>query len=112
LYSYKWAMPRERPLCVHVLALNDCAPIVPVGMIDLLRKSIDLAKALPSPRARRRVELTLVSHGEKVDVRAAGGVVLRCDKTLRTAGPCDVAIVPALDPDVIDRLSQNRSVVS
>jgi transcriptional regulator GlxA family with amidase domain len=111
LYRYKWAMVRERPLRVQVLALNHCAPIVPVGMLDLLRKSIELAATLPVERERRRVELSMVAPGKNRTVTAAGGVVLRCDKTLRTAGPCDVVVVPALDPDVMERLAQNRQVV-
>ncbi len=110
-YSYKWAMPNERPLRVHVLALHDCAPIVPIGMIDLLRKSIDLSRTVPSARPQRKLELSLVAPGDKLAVTAAGGVVLRCDTSLRTAGRCDVAVVPALDPDVVSRLEQNRIVV-
>jgi transcriptional regulator GlxA family with amidase domain len=102
-------MAHPRPIRVHVLALSGCAPIVPVGTIDLLRKSVELAATLP--RAQRHVELTLVSSTDKTSVTAAGGLVLSCDRTLRSAGPCDTVIVPALDPDVIERLETNRAVL-
>jgi transcriptional regulator GlxA family with amidase domain len=101
-----------RPVRVHVLALADCAPIVPVGMIDLLRKSIELAATMPSARLRRRIELALIAGGDDVHVTCASGLVLRADRTLARAGACDVAIVPALDPDVIARLEQNRAAVA
>src|SRR5687767_13261871 len=104
-YGYGWAMAARasRVIRVHVLALHECAPIVPIGMIDLLRKSIDLVATLPPPRARPRprVDLALVAAGEERAITAAGGVALRCDTTLRRAGPCDVCVVPALDPDII-----------
>src|SRR5262245_21150108 len=102
----------ERPFRVHVLALRECAPIVPVGLIDLLRKSIELAATMPSPRPRRRVALELIAASEQLHVTCASGLVLRADKTLGKAGACDLAIVPALDPDVIARLEQNRAAVA
>jgi transcriptional regulator GlxA family with amidase domain len=104
-------MPGERTIRVQVLAMQDCAPIVPVGMIDLLRKSIELAATVPARRPRPRIELLLVSAGARRTVRAASGLLLTCDATLRTAGRCDLAVVPALDPDVFDRLARNRAAV-
>jgi transcriptional regulator GlxA family with amidase domain len=82
-------------------------------MIDLLRKSIDLARTLPAPRARTRpdVTLSLVAAGKERAVTAAGGVELRCDRTLAAAGPCEVCVVPALDPDIVGRIERNRQVV-
>src|SRR5262245_31848611 len=104
-------MPDERPLRVHVLALHGCTPIVPVGLIGLVRRSAELAGTVPARRPRPRVEVALVSTGERRTVTAAGGLVLRCDATLRTAGRCDVAVVPALDPDVFAHLERNRAAV-
>jgi transcriptional regulator GlxA family with amidase domain len=104
-------MAQEARLRVNVLAFADCAPIVPVGMIDLLRKSIDLAATVPARRPRPRVDLTLVATGDKPTVRAAGGLVVRCDATLGTAPRGDVTVVPALDPDIVERLAQNRHVL-
>lgn len=103
-------MRRSRSCRVHVLALEGCAPIVPVGIMDLLRKSIDLAAALPGP-SRRSIELTLVSAVGRLAVKAAGGLIVTCDATLRSAGSCDLAVVPALDPDVRERIDHNRAVV-
>ncbi len=98
---------------VHVLALPECAPIVPIGTVDLLRKSIELAATLPPPRSRPRprIDVTLVSGARERGLTAAGGVELRCDTTLSAAKDCDVCVVPALDPDVAERLRKNEAVV-
>src|SRR5215510_9408748 len=110
LERYESAMA-DRPLRVHIFALRDCAPFVPVGLFDLLRKSIELAATMPSRRARRRIELAIVSGDDSIDVVSANGLVIRADRTIGKAGPCDLAIIPALDPDVVMRLEQNRDVV-
>jgi transcriptional regulator GlxA family with amidase domain len=94
---------------VHVLALVDCTALVPVGVMDLLRKSIELAATMPGRRPR--VVARLVSATERPTVRLAGGLTLQCDATLRTAGPADVIVVPALDPDVDQHLALNQAVV-
>lgn len=39
-----------RPLRVQVLVLRDCTPIVPVGVVDLLRKTVELSRALEQSR--------------------------------------------------------------
>lgn len=101
----------ERPLRVHVLALHECAPIVPVGMMDLLRKSIELSATVPASRPRRAVQLSLIAPGAKRDVVCANGLVVRADRTLANAGPADVIVVPALDPDIVARIAQNKAVV-
>lgn len=107
------AARQHRVLRVRVLALHACAPIVPIGMIDLLRKSIELAATIPEPRARPRpkLDVALVAAGTERAITAAGGVQLQCDTTLRQVAQCDVCIVPALDPEVIGRIEQNRAVV-
>jgi transcriptional regulator GlxA family with amidase domain len=102
-------MPRRRAIHVDILVLEDCAPIVPVGMVDLLRKCVDLASTLPG--SRPEVVSRLVSSGSSAVARAAGGVVVHCDTTLRGARGSDVAIVPALDPDILERLAQHRRVL-
>jgi transcriptional regulator GlxA family with amidase domain len=103
-------MPEGKPLAVHVLALVDCTPFVPVGLLDLLRKSIDLDAMQPGRLPS--VKLKLVSASGQSRLRAAGGLELRCDATLRTAGRADVVVVPALDPDIEQHLAQNRAVVA
>jgi transcriptional regulator GlxA family with amidase domain len=100
-----------RPVRVHVLALRECAPIVPVGVMDLLRKSIELAATLPTSRVRRTIQLSLIAAGAKRDVECANGLVVRADRTLANAGPADVVVVPALDPDIVVRIAQNKTVV-
>ncbi len=99
----------SRAVAVHVLALADSTALVPVGVMDLLRKSIDLAATLPGKR--RAVVPKLISAGDKPLVAAAGGLVMRCDATLRDAGRADLIVVPALDPDLDAHLALNRAVV-
>lgn len=81
-------------------------------MMDLLRKSIELSATIPSPRPRRGIQLSLVAGGAKRDVVCANGLVVRADRTLANAGRADAIVVPALDPDIHERLAQNRAVVS
>jgi transcriptional regulator GlxA family with amidase domain len=57
------------------------------------------------------VKLKLVSAGDRPLVRAFGGLELRADATLRTAGPADVIVVPAVDPDLDEHIAANRAVV-
>jgi transcriptional regulator GlxA family with amidase domain len=102
-------MPRTATVRIHVLALADCTAFVPVGVIDLLRKSIDLAATMSGNQPN--VVVKMVSAGEQAAVRAAGGLSLRCDAALRTAGPADVIVVPALDPDLDRHLALNQAVV-
>jgi transcriptional regulator GlxA family with amidase domain len=99
------------PLRVRILVLHDCAPIVPVGILDLLRKSIDLAATLPASRPRRRLDVSLVAAGRRRTIKTAGGLALQCDDTLETAARSDVVVVPALDPDVLAHLTLNRAVL-
>lgn len=101
-----------RPLRVQVLVLRDCTPIVPVGIVDLLRKTVELAATIPSRTPRPRLELSLISGTRATRVRAAGGVRLICDHTIEDARHADLIVVPAMDPDVIDRLTKNGAVVS
>lgn len=102
------------PLRIHVLALEDCAPIVPIGTIDLLRKSIDLAtqsRAKGSPARGKDIVVSLVSSTTSRTLKAAGNVTLECDATIADAGRCDLVFVPALDPDVVEHLERNRAVL-
>jgi len=93
---------------LQVLAFSDCTALVPVGVYDLLRKSIELSADAGS---RRRFELELVAVGRGRAVRAAGGVSIRCDATLSDRSPGDLVVVPALDPDVSATLKKNAAVV-
>jgi transcriptional regulator GlxA family with amidase domain len=102
LNPYDRAMPALR---VHVLALPDCTALVPIGMVDMLRKSIELA----GPDARD-LTISLVSATKQKTVTLAGGVRLRCDTTLHDVTASDLVIVPALDPDVVEHLELNRNV--
>jgi transcriptional regulator GlxA family with amidase domain len=108
LLSYERAMPLKA-VRIHVLALRDCTALVPVGIMDLLRKSGELAARHQGPS--RQLAPKLVSAGKQRTIRGAGGVTLRCDSTLRDAGPADLVVVPALDPDIDQHLELNREVV-
>jgi transcriptional regulator GlxA family with amidase domain len=107
LLSYERAMLQKNTMRVHVLALADCTGFVPVGLMDLLRKSIELSATLPGDRPR--LEARLVSAGEHTEVKLAGGLPVHCDATLRTAGQADLVVVPAVDPDLDQHLELNRA---
>jgi len=99
------------PLRIHVLALRDCTAFVPVGLVDMLRKSAALAATLPGTGTTRGVEVTLVSAAMQPTLAALGGLRLRCDAALRDVAGSDLVLVPALDPDVLEHLALNREVV-
>src|SRR5262249_52585008 len=89
---------------VQVLVLRDSPSFVPIGIVDLLRKASML------PGLRRDVELTLVAPGASLHVAGAGGVTVRCDVRLADAGPCELVVVPPLDPDVVEHLAAHADV--
>jgi transcriptional regulator GlxA family with amidase domain len=99
-------MRRQR---VHVLALRDCTALVPIGLMDMLRKSIELAAQLPEPAPS--LDVTLVSATTERTVALAGGVRLVCDATLDDVAASDLVLVPAVDPDIGTHLELNAAVV-
>src|SRR5882724_3405684 len=96
---------------VHVLVLSDCTAFVPIGLADMLRKSAALASSLPGAKSRNQLEIALVSATKDRNVTCAGGVRLRCDAALRDVKRSDLVLVPALEPDIVAHLAQNRDVV-
>lgn len=100
-----------RPVRVQVLALRDCTPLVPVGVADLLRKAADLAATLPGRNDLPAPQVALVAVARKPLVRCAGGLELRCSAALTDVDPGDLVVVPALDPDVLVHLDENRLAV-
>lgn len=97
------------PLRVHVVVLADSTALVPVAVAELLRKSQELAQALPSP-SRRSVAVTLV--GARRSVATAGGLRVACGATFDEVPRSDLVIVPALDPDVVAHLASNAKAVA
>ena len=104
--TYAWAMPRQR---VHVLALRDCTAFVPIGLMDMLRKSIELAAQLPVPVPR--LDVILVSATAEREIALAGGIRLVCDAALPEVTASDLVLVPAVDPDIGAHLAANAAVV-
>ncbi|MBK7864291.1 MAG: helix-turn-helix domain-containing protein [Archangiaceae bacterium] len=98
-------------LQIHIIALADCTPMVPVGFADMLRKTLALGDFIPGFPVRRDVRVSLVSGGKTRTVSAAGGLQLKCELTLADVKRSDLVIVPALDPDVLEHLERNRAVV-
>jgi transcriptional regulator GlxA family with amidase domain len=90
------------------LALHDCTALVPVGLVDMLRKAITLAAEMSVPA--RDIELTLVSATREREITLAGGVRLVCDAVLHEVTASDLVLVPALDPDIVIHLELNRDV--
>src|ERR1700737_5091120 len=74
-YRYVRAM---KPGRIHVLVLPDCTAFVPVGFVDLLRKSVALAASVPG-RPARAIDVTLVSAAGGREVIGAGGIRVKCD---------------------------------
>src|SRR5262245_8759408 len=99
------------PVNIHVLALVDCTPIVPVGVVDLLRKTVRFTEALVPPRKQRELVVHLVGPGKRSLVRCSGGITLRCDKNIKDVSRSDLVVVPALDPDVVDHIAMNHEAV-
>jgi transcriptional regulator GlxA family with amidase domain len=104
------ATDRSRTIRIHVLALRDCTPLVPVGIVELLRKASELASSIPGARGGR-VHVTMVAAGSQRTVTCAGGLALRCAVTLGEVRSSDLVVVPALDPDLLEHLAVNRDVV-
>jgi transcriptional regulator GlxA family with amidase domain len=100
LNIYAWAMR-----AVHVLALRDCTALVPVGLMDMLRKSIELSAP------DRTLAVSLVSASGERTVELAGGVRLHCDAVLDEITASDLVLVPAVDPEIPAHLELNAAVV-
>ena len=85
--------------------LRDSTALVPVGILDMLRKAAALATD------RQKIEVALVAPGPGLTVTCAGGIVLRCAVRIADVRASDLVVVPALDPDVLEHLHANRDVV-
>lgn len=96
---------------VHIVALADCTPMVPLGFADMLRKTMQLGALVPGLKVRSDVRVTLVSATKSRTLPAAGGVRLVCEATLKEVRKSDLVLVPAVDPDVVQHLELNREVV-
>jgi transcriptional regulator GlxA family with amidase domain len=101
----------SRVLRVHILALRDSTALVPIGLVDMLRKAMEVAATIPTARPRPILEPKLVACGPGRLVSGAGGVRVHCDTTIRDVRRTDVVLVPALDPDVVEHLALNRDAV-
>jgi transcriptional regulator GlxA family with amidase domain len=96
---------------IHILVLEDCTPLVPVGFADLLRKTVMLVTPMVGGDGPQPLEVTLVSCGSSRAVTAAGGLRLHCDARLEEVRQSDLVLVPPLDPDVLQHLELNRAAV-
>lgn len=97
------------PLAVHVLVLEECTPLVPVGVADMLRKTSALAEQ--NGWRGRPIDVRLVSASHKRDVQAAGGVRIGCATTASNVERSDLVVVPAVDPDIDHHLALNRRAI-
>jgi transcriptional regulator GlxA family with amidase domain len=88
--------------------LRDSTALVPIGVIDMLRKAGELAAAAG---AARLVEAMLVAPGNALAVKCAGGLELRCAARIQQVRRSDLVIVPALDPDIVAHLELHREAI-
>jgi transcriptional regulator GlxA family with amidase domain len=93
---------------VQILVFAGATPIVPVGLLDLLRKGRQLAE---QAGAAPHVSVSLVAVGGERRVGTAGGLVLECDLTLGKAGPADYVVLSPLDPEVLDQGSREPKTI-
>ena len=87
----------DRTLRVGVVVMEDCTPMVPIGVADLFRKLEMLPEYTNDPKARA-VEVRFVGAHRRV--RTAGGVPIACDVTFGDREHFDLAVVGALDPEI------------
>jgi transcriptional regulator GlxA family with amidase domain len=80
-----------------------------VGVAELFKKASDLASSPSGPRARRPITVAIV--GETARLATAGGWPLLCDRTFGGVRSADLVVVSALDPDIAERLDENRAAV-
>lgn len=92
-----------------MLALADCTALVPIGLLDIVRKSAELAGQLAVPAPE--LDVTLVSATADRTITLAGGVRLGCGRALDEVAESDLVLVPALDPEVGAHLRLNAAVV-
>ncbi len=93
------------PLRVQLLAFPGATPIVPVGLLDLLRK-VNALGAAPL------FDVSLLAASEERCIEAAGGFRINCDYTLSTAPSAELVVVCPLDAEVLDAHSQNRGLIA
>lgn len=98
----------RRPVLVQVLVFPASTPIVPVGLMDLLRKATQLAASLGS---RKRIDVALVAASHRNVVVAAGDLPIRCRHTLTDAPRADLVVASPVDPEVLDSLSRQPETV-
>src|SRR5262249_55142544 len=96
------AMPTSRtraPRRLHVLVLHGCAAVVPIGIVDMLRKAAVLAAGAPR-RPAGEVEVSLVAPDRALAVTSAGGISIPCTTRISDVDDSDLVVVPAVDPDI------------
>jgi transcriptional regulator GlxA family with amidase domain len=96
------------PVRIQILVFPDSTPIVPVGLLDLLRKAGGMAMA---SGGSARVDLALVAAAGRPLVKCAGGLPIRCSHTVITAPPADYVVVSPSDPEVLEARSRDPATI-
>ncbi len=104
------AVDSRPPFRVDVVVLRDCTPLVPVGIVEMLRKAAVVASDFPRAPGRA-LDVRMVSPGPSLTVDCAGTMKLRCDVTTSDVRQSRLVVLSALDPDVLAHLERNRGVV-
>lgn len=95
-----------KPLRVAVLVLKDSTALVPIGVAELIKKTLQFT---PPAAGERGIDVVLA--GETRRVATAGGYPVDCDVIFDDLGACDLVVVPALDPDILRHLALNEAAV-
>ncbi len=99
---------RKKPYTVQILAFEGATPIVPVGLFDLLRKANGLAEQMGVVAP---MDVQLVAASNKLNIRAAGDLPLRCHGSIADAPSADLVVASPMDPEVLDLNSRRPATV-
>jgi transcriptional regulator GlxA family with amidase domain len=97
---------RAKRVHVAVAVLKGGPAMVPIGLAELLRKSAELGKTVPTRRPQPELHVQLVGAGRSVS--AAGDYALQCDGSFARMPRCDLAIIPAIDGRECAGLDDNK----
>lgn len=94
-----------------ILTADNMTPFTSMGSMDIFRKTNSLLSQtgqanLPSPF----FDIRIVGIEGK-QIRLPGGLQVECHEEMETVEQCDLVLIPAIEDDVEENVSQNRKAV-